>query len=149
MKIEQPKKKPDREASKWEEHMEKKSRGAARGGDSERIPAKKRQAAEPVKAKAAAKEAPKAETKATEHGHEGHAHDHAGHGHTNEHKQEEKKEQAKPGLPEAVRPLPPKRIQHESERVPNPTSRPEAKKKDKAPKKSRKVIVKKADWIYD
>ena len=84
MKIEMPKK-PNKEASKWEEHMQKKSHGAApKGGEAEITPAKKRQSVAPAKGKvevrAPAKEAQRAEAK---------AHEHAAHMH--EHKHEEKK----------------------------------------------------------
>ncbi len=70
MKIETPKK-PNKEASKWEEHMAKKAKGATKG-EADIIPAKKKPSVAPAKgkvqveapAKAAAKAGIKKETKA-------------------------------------------------------------------------------------
>jgi len=94
MKIEEPKK-PNREAGKWEEHMNKK-KGPSAGSESEITPAKKKPAAEPVAAKTEAKAAP-AQTQSAKagqaHSHEGHDHSHEGHdhaGHTHEAKPQAK-----------------------------------------------------------
>ncbi len=132
MKIEEPKK-VNREAKKWEDHMAKKKAGAAKGGDTEIIPGKKR-AAEPAKTaqKTAAKGPMKGEMKieAHAHGHGGHDHSHEGHGHAKAVKKEDKDEAKKEAGAAAKK-------------------GEKAEKKEKAPKKSRKVILKKSDAVKE
>ncbi|HLC92548.1 MAG TPA: eL32 family ribosomal protein [archaeon] len=134
MKIETPKK-PNKEAAKWEEHMNKKTHTAAKGPDAEIIPAKKKESVAPAKGNVevmAKKEAPKAEVKqaaatAKPQAHTGQDHTHAdGTYHAHAHEQPEVKKAAVSETKAAAKETKP------------------AVKKEKVPKKSRKVILKKS-----